>query len=203
MPTPGPLQSAIASHVIEAVSADPDAAELALERLRAWRRETPPLTDRELMITCDLVELVLGQKACDRAAVDTAASHLLGENADAGDAGPPGLRAAVLLAQASTHLWHGTHEDVGTLLDAALAEARREAQDDLELESLAMMALGDAFWSRTNRADQATRRAYALCKRTGLRTPPALDLAAALAHWSPATSAAGPWYCSGLRFPVK
>jgi hypothetical protein len=24
----------------------------------------------------------------------------------------PGLRAAVLLAQASTHLWHGRHEDV-------------------------------------------------------------------------------------------
>jgi LuxR family maltose regulon positive regulatory protein len=180
VPTPGPLQSAIASHVIEAVSADPDAAELALERLRAWRRETPPLTDRELMVTCDLVELVLAQKACDRAAVDTAAGHLLSGSADAGDAGPPGLRAAVLLTQASTHLWHGTHEDVGTLLDAALAEARREDQDDLELEALAMMALGDAFWSRTNRADQATRRAYALCKRTGLRTPPALDLAAAL-----------------------
>jgi LuxR family maltose regulon positive regulatory protein len=179
-PPPGSLQSTIASHAIEAASVDPDAAEPALERVRAWRREAPPVTDRDLMVTCDLVELVLGQRACDRAAVDAAAGRLLAASAEAAEARPPGLRAAVLLAQASAHLWHGTHEDVGALLDAALAEARRAGQDDLELEALAVTALADAFWSRTNRADQATKRAYALCKRTGLATPPALDLAAAL-----------------------
>jgi LuxR family maltose regulon positive regulatory protein len=180
VPTPGPLEPTIASHAIDAVSAGPDAAEVALERLRAWKHDTPPLTDRDLIVTCDLIELVVGQKACDRAAVDSAVSRLLGGNGDTGEVRPPGLRAAVLLAQASTHLWHGTHEDVGALLDEALAEARREGQDALELEALAMMTLTDTFWSRTNRADRATRRAYTLCKRTGLKTPPALDLAAAL-----------------------
>jgi LuxR family maltose regulon positive regulatory protein len=180
VPEPGPLESDIAGHVIDAVSADSDGAELVLGRLRAWRRDTPPLADRSLILTCDVIELVLGQKACDRSVVDAAASRLPGGTGDAGEARPSGLRAAVLLSQASTHLWHGTHEDVGALLDEALAEARGEGQDDLELEALAMMALADTFWSRTNRADQATRRAYTLCKRTGLRTPPALELAAAL-----------------------
>ena len=52
----------------------------------------------------------------------------------------PGLRAAVLLAQASTHLWHGRHEDVGSLLDEALAEAEREGPPGIELEVLGMMA---------------------------------------------------------------
>jgi len=33
--------------------------------------------------------------------------------------------AAVLLAQASTHLWHGTHEEIGMFLDEALAEVGR------------------------------------------------------------------------------
>ncbi len=57
LPAPGPLQSAIASHVIDAVSAGPDSAEPVLERLRAWRRETPPLADQDLLVTCDLIEL--------------------------------------------------------------------------------------------------------------------------------------------------
>jgi hypothetical protein len=46
----------------------------------------------------------------------------------------------VLLTQASTHLWTGRHEDVGTLLDGALAEARREGPPGIELEVLGMMA---------------------------------------------------------------
>jgi LuxR family maltose regulon positive regulatory protein len=180
VPAPGAPESAIAGHVADAVSAGPDTARQVLDRLRAWKRDAPPLADRDLMVTCDLTELVLGQKACDRAVVDAAASRLLGGDGDAGEQRTPGLRAAVLLAQAATHLWHGLHQDVGTLLDEALAEARREGQVDLEAEALAVRALADTFGSRTNRADHAARRASAICKRRGLATPPALDLAAAL-----------------------
>jgi LuxR family maltose regulon positive regulatory protein len=182
VPTPGPAESAIAGYAIAAVSADADAAELALARLRDWAGEGP-LTDHDLLVARDLVELVLGQKACDRDAVDTAASRLLGAADDGADGKPPGvqgLRAAVLLAQASAHLWHGTHEDVEALLAGALAEARREGQGDLELEALAMMAVADTFWSRINRADETAEQARVLAERTGQPTPAALDLATAL-----------------------
>jgi hypothetical protein len=94
---------------------------------------------------------------CDLRAVDAAASRLLGRSGEA--PGLPGLRAAVLLAQASTHLWHGRHEDVGFLLDEAPAEARRDGLPSLELEALSMMAFVDSYWSRLNRADEMAQRA--------------------------------------------
>jgi LuxR family maltose regulon positive regulatory protein len=175
-------ETAIASSVLAAVFADPDAAADELKRIRA-RRPEQALADPDLLATCDLVELILGQKAFDADAVDTAASRLLGRGGDADDAKPPatpGLRAAVLLAQASTHLWHGRHEDVGGLLDEALAEARREGADVLELEALGMMTYVDTFWSRTNRAERAAQQAHALRKEKSLSMPPALELASVL-----------------------
>ena len=181
--TRGQAESAIASQVLDAVCADPDAAALGLARLGDWAGEKI-LTDHDLLLARDLVELVLGQKACDCDAVDAAAGRLLGGGGDdateAKPPGVPGLRAAVLLAQACAHLWHGTHEDVEALLAGALDEARREGQDDLELEALAMMAVADTFWARINRADETSAQARALAERTGSRTPPALDLATAL-----------------------
>jgi LuxR family maltose regulon positive regulatory protein len=56
----------------------------------------------------------------------------------------------------------------------------REGQEDLEAEALGVRALADIFWSRMNRAEHTARRAYALCKRGGLKTPPALELAASM-----------------------
>src|SRR6185312_5018040 len=92
----------------------------------------------------------------------------------------PGLRAAVLLAQASVHAWHGRPDDVGGLLDSALAGARRDGPASLELEVLAMMALVNSLWSRTARAEQVTRQAQDLRRRAGLDPPPALELATAV-----------------------
>ena len=126
------------------------------------------------------MELILGQKASDVGAVDAAAYRLLGRCGGMPVPPVPGLRAAVLLAQASTHLWHGLHEDVGALLDEALAEAQRDGMPGIELEVLGMMAFFDSYWSRTNHADDAARRADALRKHNGLGLPPALELAATL-----------------------
>jgi LuxR family maltose regulon positive regulatory protein len=86
----------------------------------------------------------------------------------------------VLLAQASSHLWHGRHEDVGTLLDDALAQARSDTVPGVELEVLAMMAFAESYWSRPNHADDAARRAQELRRHKNLEAPPALELAAAL-----------------------
>ena len=110
---------AVANAVIETVFADADAAAPGLKRMPAVKSDEA-LADADLLVASDLVELVLGQKACDLRAVDTAANRLLGRGGDAPAPVMPGLRAAVLLAQASTHLWHGRHEDVGSLLDEAL-----------------------------------------------------------------------------------
>jgi len=170
---------AVASAVIETVFADGDSAVLELKRIPAVKSDED-LADANLRVTSDLVELVLGQKACDLRAVDAAASRILGRSGDASAPGMPGLRAAVLLAQASTHLWHGKHEDVGSLLDQALAEAGRDGLPGLELEALSMMAFVDSYWSRMSRADEMAQRAHALSKQKGLATPAVLELAAAL-----------------------
>lgn len=166
----------------EAVCADPDSAAGELGRLRGWRASQEP-TDPDLLAACDLSELILAQKTCDHVAVDIAADRLLrgyGDEAKGNTSRFPGLRAAVMLAQASTHLWHGRHEDVGVLLEEALAEARRDEQDGLELEALAMTAFVDSFWSRTYHASQVEKQAEALRAAKGLGVPPMLEFAAAI-----------------------
>ena len=77
-------------------------------------------------------------------AVDAPAHRLLGRSGDISVPPVPGLRAAVLLAQASTHLWHGRLEDVSVLLEEALTEAQRDGMPGLELEALAMAAFVDS-----------------------------------------------------------
>jgi LuxR family transcriptional regulator, maltose regulon positive regulatory protein len=170
---------ALASSVIETVFADAGTAPGVLNPLPALR-SGDGRPDPELLVTRDLLELRLGQKAHDAAAVDAAANRLLRRGGDALVPAMPGLRAAVLLAQASTHLWHGRHEDVGTLLDEALAEARGDTMAALELEVLGMIAFVESYWSRTHHAEDAARLAHALLRHKNLGIPPALELAAAL-----------------------
>ncbi|HUN30509.1 MAG TPA: LuxR C-terminal-related transcriptional regulator [Trebonia sp.] len=199
------VESALAGYAMEAVSSGPDAAELGLARLRDWAAEGS-LTDRDLLVARDLVELVFGQRACDRDAVDLAASRLLGTGDDVTDIRPPsveGLRAAVLLAQASAHLWHGTHEDVEALLASALAEAQRAGHELLELEALALMAVADTFWARINRADETAQRARALAERTGHKAPAALDLATALRALACGDLGGGPVMAEGMTVPEQ
>jgi LuxR family transcriptional regulator, maltose regulon positive regulatory protein len=169
-------EPAVAAFAAEAISVAPEGAAAELGRLRAWR-SAQPVADQALLVSCDLAELILGQKACDPAVVDDAAARIL-DGADAGQRRAPGLRAAVLLAQAATHFWHGRHEDVGALLDQALAEARRDGPDVLELEVLSMLAYVDSFWARTNRTEAGMQAAHTLRKGRGLGVPPLLDLAA-------------------------
>jgi LuxR family transcriptional regulator, maltose regulon positive regulatory protein len=168
---------AVASSAIEAVFADSDSAARALGHAR---KSDETLTDPDLLVTSDLVELILGQQASDAGAVDAAAHRLLGQSGGTPPPVIPGLRAAVLLAQASTHLWHGRHEDVGALLGEALAEAQRDGMPGIELEVLGLMAFVDTYWSRTNHADDAVQRSDALRKYNDLGIPPALELSAAL-----------------------
>ncbi len=174
---------ALAGSAIAAAFAGADSAAGELGRLPSVKSD-PALTDPDLLLTADLVELVLGQKAFDLGAVDAAARRLLGPGgetpAQQAAPRPPGLRAAVLLAQASTYLWHGRHEQVAVLLDEARAEAQRDGMPGLELEALSMVAFVDSLWSRTQHADEAGRRAHALRTRQRLGLPPALDLAAGL-----------------------
>ncbi len=170
---------AVASCAIEAVFADADSAAGGLQRMPDVEADEA-LADPDLLVTSDLVELVLAQKAWDARVVDAAARRLLSRSGDASAPLMPGLRAAVLLAQASTHLWHGRHEDIGALLDDALAQAEREGPPGIELEVLGMMAFVDSYWSRTSRAYDAAQRADALRRQKNLGVPPVLELALAL-----------------------
>jgi len=178
----GPAEAAVfavASAVIKTVFADADSAAFELDCLRTARR-AGALADADLLVTSDLLEMVLGQKANDLRAVDTAAHRILGRSGGAPVPVMPGLRAAVLLAQASTHLWHGRHEDIGSLLGEALAAARHDGLPGLELETLGMMAFVETYWWRMNRADAAAQQAQVLSRQKCLATPVVLELAAAL-----------------------
>jgi LuxR family maltose regulon positive regulatory protein len=170
---------AVAGAVLEIVFASASSAP-RLQKSLPELKSDDVLADPELLVTCDLVELLAGQRSCDACAVDAAAHRLLGGSGDAPVPVIPGLPAAVLLAQASAHLWHGRHEDVGVLLDGALAEARRDAMPGLELEVLGMMAFVDSYWSRTNHASDAALRAHALSRHKNLNIPPVLEFAAAM-----------------------
>jgi LuxR family maltose regulon positive regulatory protein len=168
---------AVADAVLEIVFASASSAPRLRKSLPALKSDAV-LADPELLLTCGIVEFLVGQRACDAGAIDAAARRLLSGGGD----GPvaPGLPAAVLLAQASTHLWHGRHEDVGVLLDGALAEARKDAMPGLELEVLAMMAFVESFWSRTNHASEAAARAHALSRHKNLNIPAVLEFASVL-----------------------
>jgi LuxR family maltose regulon positive regulatory protein len=170
---------AVANLAIETVFADAGSAASALDRLPEVKSDEA-LANADLLAAADLIELILGQKACDLRAVDGAAHRLLGRSGDPPAPGTPGLRAAVLLAQASTHLWHGRHEDVVSLLDEARAEAERDGLPGLELEALSLTAFVECYWARMNRARDAARRAHALRKQKDLTAPAVLELAAAL-----------------------
>ena len=171
---------ALAGSVIVAALAGAGAAAGELEQVQA-RAAGAQSSDPDLLATADLLELVLGQKAGHLDAVDAAAGRLLNRCDQAPGPVVPGLRAAVLLAQAGAHLWHGRPEDVGVLLQEALTCAERDGPPVLELEVLGMSAYFESYWSRNGRADELTRQARGLLRKHGdLAAPAMLEVAAAL-----------------------
>ena len=169
---PGP-EFTLAVTALRAVTADAGTAarELALlARDTATANQRPGEAVRE---TGALAELILGLRAGDQQAVDRAAVRLTGPRTAAD------LRGAVLLAQASTHFWHGAHEDVAALLGQALAAARHGGPDELAAEVLGMTAYVDSSLGRPRHADDAALEASRLLRgQAGLRTPLSLRLAA-------------------------
>jgi LuxR family maltose regulon positive regulatory protein len=190
--TPG--EAAVASLVIAAICATPESAAGELERRRGARPGHPG-ADPALAVAGALAELLLGQQAGDADTVDAAARRLLGSLGEGTYAGEgtylrestaahvrpqPGLRAAVLLAQACARLWAGRRDDIDALLNAALDAARADGLPALELEVLAMIALTECSRSRIGHADEAARRAYAVARAAALPPPAALELTAAV-----------------------
>jgi LuxR family maltose regulon positive regulatory protein len=164
----------LAALALDAASADSAAAarELApvLETVAADRQP-----DAAMRLTRDLVALMIGTRSGDARAVDDAASRLTSRGA------PRELAASVLLAQASARFWDGAHDDVQAPLDQALAQARRCELAGVQVDVLAMMACVDSYRSRPRHADDAALQAHFLLRGLpGLRTPPALRLAAAV-----------------------
>lgn len=125
-----------------------------------------------------------GLRAGDAHAIDGAAGRLL---ADTGPAlaglGPADdrLRGAVLLALASTHFWHGAHDDVDALLSEALDCAQNGGDVVAHAQVLGMAACADSYRVRPRQSGDAELRAHCLLRgHPGLRIPPALRLAAAI-----------------------
>lgn len=173
----GPNAAAAAS-AVAAVMADGETA--AAELLGNGHAAVERPADRDLLVTTVLARLILGMKAGDAHVVDTAAATLVAQASDAPGYRVAGLSAAALLAQASSHFWHGKNEDVDALLRTALTEAERTGPAVVELDVLAMTALVDSLLSRPRHAQDAELRARAMLhKHTELSCPPALEIAEA------------------------
>jgi LuxR family maltose regulon positive regulatory protein len=152
------------------------------EVLAELAHQPPDETTRQ---TAALVELMLGMRSGDTGAVDRAAVRFSGQ--------PPadGLRAAILLAQASSHFWGGADDDVDALLGQALAETRRRGLIRVQAEVLGMMACVDSYRDRPRHAEDAALQTHHLLREhPGLRTPTALRLAAAIRFFQRADIAA-------------
>lgn len=169
-------EAALATAALRTIAGDTAAAARHLERARK-AGAADRSADQTVRQTAALVELMLGMRSGDTKSVDGAAPRLTRASFP-GEQPPAGLRAAVLLAQASTHFWHGEHDDVDALLQQALAGAQGEGLVALQADVLAMTAYFHSYSGRPHRADEAALRArHLLRQQPGLRTPPALQLA--------------------------
>ena len=169
----GSAEAAFAVRVLSAETADAQTAAAELGRVPDHGTDTD--SDLVLRVTADLSTLILAMRAGDTPVLDAAADGLAG-NPRLSDW--PGLRAAILLARASTHFWHGKHRDVDALLNQALAAAAADQSHVIELEVCAMIAYADSYWARARHADDAMRRARAILGAyPRLIPPPTLALA--------------------------
>jgi LuxR family maltose regulon positive regulatory protein len=170
-----------ANAAIVAVTGDRRSAAHDLAAVGAERSQLDA-ADPDVRMTADLVELILGQKADDPAAVNAAATRLLADAApDSTDQRVPGLRAGVLLEQARMSFWGGYFDDLDAQLDATLAQAEHDGVRTVQVDALALIAVVNGHLSRYNRAADASRRARALLRDLPDEEPPAmLDLAAAM-----------------------
>ena len=176
--SPGTVESALAAGALAAVTADARIAARELGRLAdpdaGVCRDSA--ADPVLLVTADLSTLILALRAGDLEALDAAADALT-RNPRLPDW--PGLTAAVLLAKASAHFWHGKDDDADALLRRALATAETEHSPVIEAETCAMIAYADSYWARPRHAgDAALRARRVLASHPGLTAPPALALAA-------------------------
>jgi LuxR family maltose regulon positive regulatory protein len=170
-----------ANAAIVAITGDRHSAARDLAEVDAERSELSG-SDPDVRMTADLVELILGQKADNPAAVDAAATRLLVDATPGSTAKRvAGLRACVLLERARMSFWDGHFDDLDAQLDATLAQAEHDGIGIVQVEALALIALVNGYLSRYNRADDASRRAWALLRDLLDEDPPAmLDLAAAM-----------------------
>jgi len=167
----GTAESALADRAVIALTADARAAARALSGGHGPVADGDPVS----LVTADLSTLILAMRAGERRALDIAVDALT-RNPRLPDW--PGLTAAVLLAQASTHFWHGKHDDADALLRRALAAAEADRSPVLEAEACAMIAYADSYWARPRHAaDAALRARRVLAGHSELTAPPALGLA--------------------------
>ena len=188
-------EAALAMRALSAETADAQTAAMELARMPAHGGHADPV----LHVTADLTTLILAMRAGNPHLLDAAADGLAG-NPRLSEW--PGLRAAIVLAQASSHFWHGNHGDVGTLLSRALAAAEADQSDILTLEVCAMIALADSYWARPRHAGDAVLRAHAILGRhPRLNPPPALELADLIRAMTAADLRAAHQSLSGTRLP--
>ena len=136
--------------------------------------------DPVVLVTWDLAELILGQKAGQPGRVGAAARRLLGRDLGTSRQIPPTLRPAVMLAAAMAYFWEGRHHECAHLLARCLTEVERSRTTALHAEVLGAVTLVESYLTRSNRAEEVARRTADLLNTDGLEAPESLSLAAAV-----------------------
>ena len=172
-------EAAIARSAIDALTAD---RESAARRLRRIEQQTPTAElPSDLQVSASLSMVMLGQRVGDGRAVETAASQVLAVDESALCELPRGVRARAMIAHAKAQFWDYRHDGLDSQLEAALSLAEQDGLDSVGLEALGMLALVNAFWSKTSRGAQAEERARELLESSVELVPP-LTLQLAVAH---------------------
>jgi LuxR family maltose regulon positive regulatory protein len=174
----GPGQSdadtALIARVVAALVAD---GELAATILADDAHAEPLAGEPAVLVTWDLAEMILAQKAGQPSRVLAAAGRLLGRDPQPSRSMPSGFYPAVMLASAMAYLWEGRHQDCANLLTQSLKEAERSHAVTLQTEILGALALVESYSTRSNRAEVLANRAEDLVSADGLEPPESLYLA--------------------------
>jgi len=150
-------EMALTQAAVAAVTGDLSLARDHLERARF----APLRPDEEA--TATLIEVMAAHQAGAIGELDRAAESLLGTD-QARTTG--GLRAAVLLTQASVRHWESnSHSEVEALLLDAIDEARHTAAPSLELECLGFLELAYASAGRVEHAKRCAAQSQMVLRQ--------------------------------------
>jgi LuxR family maltose regulon positive regulatory protein len=169
--------SSVLRLAVAAVSGDRAAGLAVIDRARSGLQRAP-----DIALALALAEIRVARKIGRWSVVAGVAREMIGDAAPDSQVNTvPGLRAALMLAEASARYWQGDAVTAYPLLRAASVEAALADVPEIRIETLGMLAFCDSSTSRPRHSVAAREQATALLNESsGVLTPVTLQLAEAV-----------------------